>query len=1182
MSTVTTITQAYDLPGPQDIRAMNFVVKLREADPGSDEVRRLVQDYVVTPVVQRELPKILEDMRQVYLRGEEYGRFLHGSFGSGKSHLMTMLGLLLENAGPAWEKFGGYFQTSHRDWLEQANLLVVRIHMLSVRGKSTGLDRVIYEGVNEALKKRGKLPFEFLNVEGIFEEVRREAQEYGDVVWKRLELAQILGGREDFERIAAGSARGRESFARAWLEYKGRNPSEAGIDPRWSEGLKRLAEHARSQGFGGIVLMIDEFLLWLAEKSAAEFAVEINNLNVIVDHNTGQRALPLFVFVARQRNLTEFFPDLVDEAKIHEHLDHHAKRFEETRLQDVELRHIVKGRVLRPRDPAAVQAVVDSLAERHQSVLPVLMGEAGIEYLRDVYPFHPALIEMLVDVTSLMQRERSALRLLYELLVLHYPALPMGEFLPVGSAFAAVFPEAGVEASKKVELMQEIHQQYYMRLAPAMTRLAEEQGAGFHGERRRALDQIVKTVLLAEVSPRLKQSGLTIERAVMLNEVDVEGETLRGKVRVAETDLLLLAQKVPDLQIAGTGKTAIVRYVLGRVSLTEVLTRARSKVDNPTARFKVFWGALKDALGLTGQRGFEEGGPNEGDWDLTWRRTRRRGRIKLGNVREMTNDDFEPPGGTFKLLVDYPWDEPGHSVDEDRSRALNARKKLGNRFTGCWLPRHFSPTELDVLTELAAVRYLQSDSGQTELLETHSKGDKTKLLEQAGIRESTLRAQLKDSLHEVYVHHGEFQALISDVDSALPKETLAENLEHIATLLMDRRYPQHPLFAVEPRKPDLEALLGWMVQASGEANVSVGYDEAAGRALKALGQPLELVNLGQTKASLRLDSRYIKDVLQRVDQDSVAWTPIAEHLTDTYGLQPMVVDLFLCFICRRDHRALAESSGDPVEVQIGMPAATRLRLQRGQLVSHTDWPRLRELGNQLFGLKFPAAQRSLQQQDRFAGQLMEAGQECRTALQALHKRLVNLGLAPCPRLTEVAAANDRLAPLARPSTDSYRVLTDLLAAWPEGEEPGPLLKIVHEASDILEALGELSENDWSNLKSGREHPSVGPDAESHLASLEQRLTASQSEQRLTRDWVRAWNEKAAELVKRLIVVSPPPNPPEPPAPPGPEPGRVLIAERLNPSDADAVSDFLAQVRRALAELGDTSVRIVLLREDEAR
>jgi Family of unknown function (DUF6079) len=1190
-----TITEAFELPRPEDIRAMGFVVKLRESDPGSDEVKQLVDDYVITPAVEKELPRILEDMKQVFDRGEEYGRFIHGSFGSGKSHFMTMLSMLLEGTQPAWKKFRPLLN-AHRDnkqskggdapdheaWLAKAGLLVVRIHMLSVRGKNTGFDRAVYEGFNAALKRRGKAPFEFLNVDSIFDEVRREAKEYGDIVWKRLEAESIVGGREDFEAIATGSAQARERFVRTWLKYKGRDPSDAGIDPRWSEGLARMAGHAKNQGFGGIVLMIDEFLLWLAEKSGQEFVAEINSLNVIVDHNTGQRPAPIFVFVARQRNLQEFFPDLVDESKIHEHLDHHAKRFEVTKLQDVELRHIVRGRVLRPRNPAAVQAAVSSLAERHQKVLPALLAGGDIDYLRDVYPFHPALIEMLVDVTSLMQRERSALRLLYELLVVHYPTLPLGEFLPVGSAFAAIFPEAGVEASKKVELMQDIHHQYYSRLAPAMAKLGEEPGSEFNEERHRALDQLVRTVLLAEVSPRLKQGGLTIERLVQLNAVDVEGETFRGQVRVAETDLLALSQRVPDLQVAGQGKTALIRYVLGRVSLGEILGRARSKVDNPAQRFKVFWGALRQALGLTGNKGFEDGGPNEGDWDLSWRRTKRRGRIKLGNVREMSYEDFTPPEGAFKVLVDYPWDEPGHAVDEDRLRATNVRKKQGLLHTVCWLPRHMSPTELGVLTELAAVRYLLSDAGQEDLLETHGPQDRSKLLDQAGIRQKTLEGQLDDLLCEVYVRHGEFFAVISDIDSSRPRETLSENLDHIATLLMDRRYPQHPTFLAEPKKPDLEALLRWMVDA-GEGNLSVAYDEAVGKILKTLGQPLELVNLGQTKASLRLDSRYIKDVLQRADQDSVGWTPIADHLRETYGFQPLLIDLFLCFLCQRDHRALQEIHGEAIEVRIGMPQTTLIRLQRGSLVSAADWHRLRDLGNQLFEEPRPPAHRSLQAQDRFTSSLRTKGQAKRTVLQGLHSRLVHLGADQGERLKELSTANSRLAALAQATTDSYKVLTELLAAWPDDASDG-LRTLAQQAESIRDALGDVNEHARNNLKAGINHVAIGTEVIDHLSALDGRLGAAQAEQPLTKDWVSTWNKKAQELIKRLIEqpqVSPPPVPPQPPVPPPPiPPSAVILKARLDPQDADAISSFLAQARKALAEQGAKPISVVLVREED--
>lgn len=1201
---MTTITEAFELPRPEDIRAMGFVVKLRELDPDSEEVEQLARDYVVTPAVEKELPRILDDMKQVFDRGEEYGRFIHGSFGSGKSHFMTMLSLLVEGATPAWKKFRpllnahrdakvnkGAEAADHEAWLTNAGLLVVRIHMLSVRGKSTGFDRAVYEGFNAALKRRGKQPFEFLNVDAIFDEVRREAKEYGDIVWKRLEAESIVGGREDFEVIAAGSIQAKERFARTWLKYKGRDAADAGVDPRWSEGLARMAEHAKAQSFGGIVLMIDEFLLWLAEKSGQEFVAEINNLNVIVDHNTGQRPAPIFVFVARQRNLQEFFPDLVDESKIHEHLDHHAKRFEITKLQDVELRHIVRGRVLRPKNADAVRAAVSSLAERHQKVLPALLAGGDIDYLRDVYPFHPALIEMLVDVTSLMQRERSALRLLYELLVVHYPTLPLGEFLPVGSAFSAIFPESGVEASKKVELMQDIHHQYYSRLAPAMAQMTKaatgEPRGEFLDERRRALDQLVKTVLLAEVSPRLKQGGLTIERLVQLNAVDVEGETFRGQVRVAETDLLALSQRVPDLQVAGQGKTALVRYVLGRVSLGEILGRARSKVDNPAQRFKAFWGALRNVLGVAGAKGFEEGGPNEGDWDLSWRRTRRRGRLKLGNVREMSYDDFAPPDGAFKILIDYPWDEPGHTVDEDRLRATNVRKKQGLVHTVCWLPRHMTPTELGVLTELAAVRYLLSDAGQEDLLETLGPQDKAKVLDQAGIRQKTLEGQLDELLKEVYVRHGEFFALISDVDSSRPRETLAENLEHIAALLMDRRFPQHPTFLAEPKKQDLEALLGWMVDA-GEGSVSVAYDENVGRVLKTLGQPLELVNLGQTKASLRLDSRYIKDVLQRADQDSVAWTPIADHLRETYGFQPLLVDLFLCFLCQRDHRALQDVDGEPVDVRIGMSQTTRIRLQRGKLVSAADWHRLRDLGNQLFEEPRPAAHRSLQGQDRFTAALRTKGQAKRTVLQGLHTRLVHLGVEHGDRLGELSTANTRLGPLALSTTDTHKVLTELLAAWPD-DASDALRTIVQQADSIRDALGELNLHALANLKSGVNHPVVGTEVRGHLSALEGRLGAAQAEQPLTKDWVTTWNKIAQDLIKRLIEQPQAPAAPQPPvvgggaAPPVKAPTQaarsVLVKARVDPTDADAISSFFAQVRKALSQQGTMPIGIELVRTE---
>ena len=1190
-----TIQQAFHLPSPEEIRAMGFVIRLRDDEPDSPDMRKLVADYVVTPAVAKELPLILGEMRQVLDRGEEYGRFIHGSFGSGKSHFMALLGMLLEGVGHAWDKDDPCIQelAPNRQWIGEANLLVVRLHMLSVRGRETGLDRAVYEATSAALERRGKEPFNFVNAEGVIAEARKEAQEYGDAFWKKLRDAGIVGGPEDFEDMATGEPEDRELLAREYLRFKGRDADSAGIDPNWAQGLRSLTDHVKAQGFGGLVLLVDEFLLWLGEKSGQEFVREINDLNLIVDHATGKRELPVFVFVARQRNIREFFPDLVSEDRIHERLEHHAKRFEETRLQDVELRHIVKGRVLRPKQPEAVATAVAELGTRHKKLLPALIADADEAYLKDVYPFHPALIEMLVDVSSLMQRERSALRLLYELLVLHQPDLELGEFVPVGAAFDAIFPASGVEATRKSDDLQEIHRQYYGRLGIAMDGVAEEveaSGDAYTDSRREALDLLVKTVLLAEVSPRLRGKGLTVERLVQLNSAVVEGQTYRGRIRGVTTDILRLATRVPDLQLDGKGKTAVVRFALGRVSLGEVLGRARGRVDNNTVRLRTFYRTLKAMLGVAGRKGFRENveqDKNVGDYEVRWRGTRRKGVLKLDNVRTAAYSDFEAPDGSFRILVDYPWDDAGHTVEDDRLRAQNARKKKGTQHTVCWLPRHLTPDELDLVTELAAVRFLISEDGQEEILSSMGRGDKEAVLDQAQAREKTLADRLERVTREVYVDQGEVVPLISDVDTRRPYKELDKDLLHFATLLMDRRYPGHPDFKAEPNRADLERLLLWMLDAS-QSGASVHYDEATGKALRALGQPLELVNLGQTKAGLRHDSRYIKDVLKRADRDSVSWEEIREHLWETYGLQPLVIDLFLCFVCSRGYRALHPATGELLKPEIGMRVGTPVRLQRGRFVSPAQWSRLRELGPQLLGVERPPPHRSLHAQDLYAEELREKAAARREVLQkGLHEGLVKRGIEEAGRLAEVAEANARLAPLARRADDSHETLTQLLEQWPD-ERDDPLRTVVSRAEAMRDALGALDEHARGHLLAAQEHPELGERVQAHLAALTGLLSSPEAERPLILSSVQDWNVEAQKLVRELVKKPPPKvDEPPPPPPPGIKEVRVLEGEQVDLANPDALGVFVGSLRDRLREAGEdiepgsqVSVDVVLRVEEK--
>ncbi|WAM30042.1 hypothetical protein [Myxococcus sp. NMCA1] len=1151
------ISEAYNLPSREDLTALGFVVRL-DVPQSDEERRRLVDEYVFTPAVRQSLPVIFDGMKHALARGEPLGRFIHGSFGSGKSHFLSMLGLLLEDDAQAWGKPDQLVRElaeKHRNWVCDARLLTVRLHMLSEAGGS-GFDRAVYEAFNRALARHSKPAFEYLYVQGVLDEARREAELYGPAFWRNLEAGRVVGSHEDFEALASGGPEEREALARALLQFKGRDAASAGVDPQWGEGLRRLTQHAKAQGFGGVVFLVDEFLLWLSDKAATEFKAAINQLTVMVDYAGGQRPLPVFAFIARQRNIQEFFPDLTYDHELHEHLRHHTKRFEETMLQDVELRHICKERILKPRRAAEVRAAVEQLAESQKKVLPAVLQSADVEYLKDVYPFHPALIEALIDVSSLLQRERTALRLLYELLVVHNPTLELGKLLPVGRAFDALFPPSGVEAGKGADDLKAIHRLFYESFRPAMDamlREAEESGGTFDAKRRQVLEEIVKTVLLAEASPRLKGSGMKVSRLVLLNDAEVSGETERSRrARVAE-DLLLLSRRVGMLQVSGTAPDYDVSVVLKGANFGEVLERARGRTGGEHTRYATFFSVFTEAMGLARTQGFRElTEGQEGDLKVKWRGTQRRGSVKLCNVREQPYAAFRPqPGDEFRILVDYPWDEKGHTVEEDRQRARDYTRRNGSAWTLCWLPRHLTPQELGLLKDLAAVRFLLTKEGQEELLANLSIADRQSVVDRARAQEATLARSFQDTLKVAYKDHGAIESLALDVTSELSRPELHENLEQLGCAVLERHYPQHPVFGVEPRVEELQVLSDWMVRAH-EAGTPLEFDERQGKVLVNLGRPLELVELGQTRGTLRRDTRYVKPVVDSATSESLMWGSVEQRLEETFGLPSAVRCFFLAFFARAYGYRVMDGAGSPWEPRVESSVRANLKLVRAPLLSVAMWGQAVDLAVRLFELPRPG-QRTLGEQDKLVGLLRERGEECRKALVGVRERLVQLGVGG-RRVAEVDDAIVRLRPLVSREVEAHALLDALLHAW-SGEGRDAALVAVQRAEAMRSALQVLGDRLRTQLQTAAgKVPRLEPEARACLADLEALLGASELARSLRKDAVDAWNRGAETLLSRILealtpVVPPPSGGQTPAGASGGRDGRPLSGSENAVADA---------------------------------
>ena len=132
-------------------------------------------------------------------------------------------------------------------------------------------------------------------------------------------------------------------------------------------------------------------------------------------------------------------------------------RFEQINLDDANLPAIVHERLLKPKEQAAkteLDVAFDAAARMPQQAWEILLdthGERGTrEAFRLTYPFSPAFTHAMVDISGALQRERTALKLMQQLLVNYRDTLTVGQLMPLGAIFAlagyylAVHPRAVV------------------------------------------------------------------------------------------------------------------------------------------------------------------------------------------------------------------------------------------------------------------------------------------------------------------------------------------------------------------------------------------------------------------------------------------------------------------------------------------------------------------------------------------------------------------------------------------------------------------------------------------------------------------------------------------------------------------------------------------------------------------
>src|SRR5438094_133394 len=359
-------------------------------------------------------------------------------------------------------------------------------------------------------------------------------------------------------------------------------------------------------------------ILQAVEPLATEPYPQGQKIAKLVEAMSADRPIPIISFIARQRDLRELVGDHLPGAEqlgFADVLNWWQARFDTITLEDRNLPAIVEKRLLRPQSAKAAQQLqeaFDKTAWVRDDVLNILLTRTGDrEMFRQVYPFSPALVQTLVALSALLQRERTALKLMLQLLVNQRDSLVLGDMVPVGDLFD-VIAEGDEPFTQAMRLNFDNAQKLYRhKLLPMLEQehgvTVQDVRAGgvetTRAQRFRADDRLVKTLILSSLAEGVEAlSALTPSRPAALNH-----GTVRSPIPGQESQIVLhkcrnWAAQVGELKISDDGPNPVISCHLVGVDTDGILANAQN-IDNYGNRIHKARSLFYEQLGLAPAEG---------------------------------------------------------------------------------------------------------------------------------------------------------------------------------------------------------------------------------------------------------------------------------------------------------------------------------------------------------------------------------------------------------------------------------------------------------------------------------------------------------------------------------------------------------------------------------------------------
>ncbi|MGA4544421.1 phage resistance protein [Uniformispora flossi] len=1187
---------------PERTSMSDFVLKLTEGVGDADATLR---EYVITPRLVGNFDQALGLIQAAVEGGGSKAAYLHGSFGSGKSHFMAVLHALLrgEKAARQRNEFSGLVD-KHDAWLEGRRFLLVPYHLIGAKS----LEQAVLGGyVSRVREIHPEAPIPAVHrTDALLDQARKLRSRMGDEAFLAALPAGIEEGEDDEwgdaepfwtsdkldSALAATNGAVDEQLRRqlvgdllkdllAGFYTNAKEDAEGyiSLDP----GLAEISRHADELGYDGLVLFLDELVLWLASSIGDQqfVAREAQKVSKFVEAGDVHRPVPIVSFIARQRDLRELVGDDVSgaaEQSFQDVLKFWDGRFDTITLEDRNLPAIARERILKPLSDEAAERIArefDRTTQIRRDVWDTLLDTDGgtgadLESFRSSYPFSPAFMDSLVHVSSALQRSRTALKLMRAILVQHRDDLRLGQLVPLGDLYEALAQPGDAPFTEKLKAEFEAAQKLYeASLRPHLlgqyglteddVNLAKRAAAGhlaadedppdqqlaakireFSGD-----DRLVKTLLLSALAPVSALKNLTVRRLSALNHGSITSPIPGGEVTKVAKKVRDWAGQFGEIKVSGDDDPAVALELVG-VDVASVIATA-TFADKPGARKALVKRLLWEDLGVT------ETGQYDGDrFDLVWKGSKRSVEVVAGVIRDehdLVSHAFHPADSAgWRVVVAYPFDE-GHGPADARARIQTLAKSGEHPRTVCWVPAFFTPDRNADLRKLVILDYILAGQRFDEHAQHLNPTDRHRARQTLSSQRDALTNRMRDTLREAYglaqKQQGDvvlgFDDHLFSLDPGLqPKlpfgASLKDAMRRLGDQVLDHQFPGHPDLDQDRtgavvRAADAKTVLEYIRRAVESDEGRVEVDKKDRPTMRRIANPLSLGEMHEAAFVIGTEWRqfFNQKIAQAGSQSEVRVADLLRWLDEPRprGLDKLVAHLIVSAFAEQTDRAWTRHGGLVAPSPELTSITDDMALREQRLPSGEAWDRARERAVHMFGIPVPA--RPLARLvNKFVRELSDQSRRYRDAahqlLGALEEHADQLGLA--------LAAKDGRLHSARVAAEVLDGLTsrsnnlDIITHLASVDLGGPAERIgrsIKSADKVYAALRDAGQWDSFELISGLPDPYRAP-AQRILAALHDAALTDELVRPLQPALEQARREATTLLKKAMAARTPVPPP----------------------------------------------------------